>query len=284
LGSKFFNTPGNHIARIQGSEKAIVSNSVFESASTNGNALSIRGKTTTGAVPWSGYWTQHVVISNNIIDNSMRGGYALYAGPQSVGHAERVRDVIVEGNYIKGKSLYAANFQVAENLTVRNNILSSYYPYAIGLGLGGNSAGSPATNGAYIYNNTIYKPDTSVSFNFSAFSFSNAGLASNLQIKNNVIYGTGNTRDGAGNGSGATLFAQGGAVGVDGINFSYSGNTSNTDIPIVKPWVVATPSDALEFTPDGAYSAANQFDTFGSIWAFSYKPTGLNRTRGAIEP
>jgi hypothetical protein len=284
LGSKFSDSPATHVVRLQGTERAVVSNNLIELAGPTRNALSIRGKTTSGAVPWSNYWTQHVIVNNNVIDNSVRGGYALYVGPQSVGHAERVREVIVEGNYIKGKDLYAASFQVAENLTVRNNILSSYYAYTVGLGLGGNAAGSPATNGSYIYNNTIFKPDTSISSNFSAFSFSGAGLASNLQIKNNVIYGVGNTRDGAGNGSGATLFAQGGVLGIAGTHFVYNGNTSDADIPTVKPWTAVTPSDALDFAPNGVYSAANSYAGIGGVWDFSYKTVGTTRVRGGIEP
>lgn len=284
LGSKFSDSPATHVVRVQGTEKAVISNNLIERAGPTRNALSVRGKTTSGATPWSGLWTQYVLISNNIIDNSLRGGYALYAGPQSVGHAERVRDVIVEGNYVKAKDLYAADFQVAENLSVRNNVFSSYYAYAIGLGLGGNAAGSPVSNGVYIYNNTIYKPDVSATSSFSAFSFSNAGSASNVYIKNNAVYAVGNSRDGAGNGSGATLMAQGGIIGVAGVNFNLSGNTTDADISTIKPWAANAPASALDFAPSVAYAASYKYSSFGSIWDFSIKETPSVRVRGAIDP
>lgn len=284
LGSKFSDSPATHVVRLQGTERTVVANNLIELAGPTRNALTIRGKTTSGAVPWSGTWTQHVVVSNNIIDNSVRGGYALYAGPQSVGHAERVRDVIVESNYIKAKDLYAADFQVAENLTVRNNVFSSYYSYVIGLGLGGNAAGSPASNGLYIYNNTIYKPDVSLTSSFSAFSFSNAGNASNIQIKNNAIYAFGNLRDGAGNGSGATVMAQGGILGTAGTNFTFSGNTADSDIALIKPWTASAPTSAIDFAPSASYAASYKYPSFGSIWDFAIKETPTVRVRGAIDP
>lgn len=284
LGSKFSDSPTTHVIRLQGVEKSVISNNQIEMAGPSRNALTIRGKSTSSAFAWNGNWTQHVVVNNNIIDNSVRGGYALYVGPQSTGHAERIRDVIIEGNYIKSRELYAANFQVAENLSVRNNILSTYYAYAIGLGLGGNVAGSPATKGAYIYHNTIYKVDTSMTSNFSAFYLSSPGLASEVRLSNNIVYAVGNNRNGAGNGSGATLLAQGGVVGSDGTHFFTQGNTDDVDIAVSKPWTSINPTDPVHFKPDANYaSSGNTFSLDGGVWDFTYQDLSSSRLRGALE-
>jgi hypothetical protein len=257
LGSRFSDSPFTHVVRIQGTQNCIVSNNHIDLAGPTRNALSIRGKTTSnaavvnGVVPWNGLWTENVVISDNFLDNSVRGGFALYAGPQSVNHGERVRNVLIERNYVKGKEQYASDLSVAENLTVRNNIFSSYYNYTFGLGLGGNNAGSPPTTNAFIYNNIFYKPDISSTASMSAVSLSGVGSATGISLKNNLAYGLGNTRDGAGNGSKASFVSFIGGAGASGVNYTLGNNSTDLQINTIRPWSATSPVIAADFSPVG---------------------------------
>ncbi len=149
LGSRVSRIPGNHAMRIQGTANSVISNSQFDTPSTNGNALTIRGKTNAvlsgSIVPWNGTWTENVVVSDNFLDCSVQGGYTLYIGPQSAGHDERHRNIITERNRVVGGASYAAYFHVSENLTVRNNIFSSMYSYSMAINGQSNLAALPVT-------------------------------------------------------------------------------------------------------------------------------------------
>lgn len=281
LGSRFSRTPGNHGLRVQGTANSVISHNQFEAASTNGNALTIRGKTTTGATPWSGMWSENIVISNNVIDATQRGGYAFYAGPQSAGHAERLRNILFESNFVSGKTSLAANFAVAEGLSVRNNIFLSYASHAIGLGVGGNGAGSPPTTGLDFFNNSIYKPDTSVYNGFSAIMLDGISSAtSGVRVVNNLAYGPGNTRDGATNGTAATFLIAVG--GVEGVHFHLNKNSTDAQVHSVLPWSSPSVSNATTYAPVG-YALNGGADL--PIWTDYWGGYSLaRRSMGAISP
>ena len=258
LGSRFSRSPTTHCVRLQGTARTVVQHSQFDSAGGSRNALSIRGMGGTitdgnGYIVWSGEWSENIIVSDNIIDNSLisDGGYALYCGPQAIQHAERVRNVIVERNYIAGRGAQAANFQVVSGLVVRGNIFVTRIGTVIGLGLGGNVGGSPATTDARFMNNTIYKPDTSIVASFSPFFLSNPGLGSGLTIVNTLVYGPGNNRDGAGNGTQATFYVVGGVAGVEGTNFTLTNNSPEAQINTVKPWAANPPAVYADYVPNG---------------------------------
>ena len=286
LGSRFSRSPSTHVVRLQGTATTTISHSQFDSA--GGNALTIRGMAGSvddgnGHIMWTGEWTDGVVVSDCVIDNSLisDGGYALYCGPQAIGHAERLRNVLVERNYIAGKDAQSANFQVVSGLVVRGNLFSARYALAIGLGLGGNVAGSPATTGAYFMNNTIYKPDTAVTLSFSPFYFSDPGLGSGLLITNTLVYAPGNNRDGAGNGTQATFYVQGGTAGTDGVNFTLSSNSSDMQINTVKPWAAISPVAYADYVPNGYGKGSGAFVPMFSDF-FNTEITGT-RDMGAIK-
>lgn len=288
LGSRFSRSPSTHCVRLQGTANTVVQHSQFDSAGGARNALSIRGmggsvQDGNGYYMWSGEWSENILVSDNVIDNSFLSGtgYALYCGPQAIGHAERVRNVIVERNYIAGRDAQAANFQVVSGLVVRGNIFVTRNGTAIGLGLGGNVGGSPATTDAKFMNNTVYKPDTSVVNGFSVFYFSDAGLGSGLNIANTLVYAPNNTKDGAINGTQATLYVQGGTTGVDGTQFTLTNNSSNVQINTVKPWSVAVPSTYAEYMPNSyAVNSGTYVQMFTDF--FNNEITGT-RDMGAIQ-
>lgn len=288
MGCRFSRSPATHVVRLQGTARTFISNNVFESAGGERNALTIRGMAGTvydgnGYVIWSGKWTENVVVSDNIIDNSqvVNGGYAFYCGPQAIGHAERCRNVIFERNFCAGKAAQAANFQVVSGLVVRGNIFSSSYASTVGLGLGGNVAGSPATTSAYFWNNTFYKPDTAATSSYSPFFLSNAGLGSGLELVNNIMYGAGNNRDGSGNGTAATQYVQGGTAGDPGVNFTLTNNSTDAQINSTRPWAVTTPTTYASYAVSAYGVDAGVFVPMFSDF-FNYEITGT-RDMGAIQ-
>lgn len=273
LGCNVYDSPITHVARIQGAQSFVISHSRFAKAgSAQRNALSIREWTTTG-FDNGGQSTNNGYVSCNIVDNSERGGYALYAGPQSINHIGWVQDTIFERNYCSGKDLYPANFAIASGGVVRFNIFVTRYSYAIGLGLGGNAAGSPVTTSLDIYNNTAYKPDVLLSTHFSFVSFTDAGLASNVRLSNNLIYAPGNTSDGATNGTEATFLTNGGTPGVLNTNYFLANNSNDTQINTVKPWAAAIPVTYAEFAANG-YGVNGGVQTAGLIDFFGDAITG----------
>lgn len=270
LGTNSYDSPITHVARVQGVKSCVISHSRFAKAGPTRNALSVREWTTTG-FDHGGQSTHDVYLSCNIVDNSERGGYALYCGPQSVGHSGYLENLIAERNYCVGTDLYPANFAVANFASVRHNILRTRYSYAIGLGLGGNAAGSPPSVGVWVYNNTAYKPDVALSTHFSFVSFTDAGLASDVRISNNLIYAPGNTSDGATNGTQATLLTNGGtSPGVENTNYFLAANSSTAQINSVRPWASTTPTAYADYTPSvygvsGGADVGSRIDFFGDL-------------------
>ena len=169
LGSYIHDVTHDHGFRAQGCRYSVFSNSTF--IRSDGTSLTIRGNTTgTQATPWNGLWTEKIVVSDcSFGPTTSTTGYAFYCGPQSVGHAERCRDLIFERNICTNGPLYAAEFALASGMCVRNNIFTTQYTYAVNISMPGNSAGSPAMNGGQFYNNTMYKIDTSLSTYFALF-------------------------------------------------------------------------------------------------------------------
>ena len=283
MGCLITNIPGNHGFRVQGSRYSTISYSEF--SNTNGISLTVRGntdvslaKTVNGvfSVPWDHVWTEQVVVSDNTIGQSSGGSYAFYSGPQSVNHAERVRDMVFERNFVTNDQLEPVDFHVASGVVVRNNIMVTRYNFILGIDMTENTAGSPAMDSMYVYNNDFYKIDTSRNKAFSATVPYNAGnVGSGLLIINNIAYGAGNVMDGSTNGSQASFIGvTAGNLGrnpSDG-NYYISSNSTDTQVNSVNPWVGTMVGGVLTWQyfqlllnsyPVSAGSAIPVWDDFG---------------------
>ena len=250
LGVKITNIPGNHGFRVQGTRYSVISNSEF--SNTDGISLTVRGNTDASLtytspadgllyVPWDHVWAEKIVVSDNSIGKSSGSAYAFYAGPQSVGHAERLRDMVFERNYVSNDVLEAANFAVASGLVVRNNIMLTRYDFALGVGMSGNRAGTPVMDSMYVYNNDFYKVDTTLRPAFSGIVFNNTGnVGTGLVVENNIAYGAGNRMDGATNGSQASfsVATSAGLLGssLGGGNYYMSNNSTDAQVNTSMPW------------------------------------------------
>ncbi len=73
--------------------------------------------------------------------------------------------------------------------------------------------------------------------------------SSGIVIKNNLAYGSGNTKDGATNGSAATFIVASNAT--NGINYIISSNSTNAQTHAINPFVATSPVSVLNFTPIG---------------------------------
>lgn len=202
-GSKMSNSATTHVARVQGASKAFISNSQFDSPSSIRHALTIRGKAKVPLSDWTGTWTENVVVSDSLIDGGSASSFALYVTPQNSSSAERLRDILIERNVIRARTATPAVMHVAKNLYFKNNLVIGYADFSLALA-GGNSAGSPDPSGAYVYNNTFYKPNALTTPNYSSISLS--GPMDNIFIKNNIGYGIGNSKNGSQSENNSTFF------------------------------------------------------------------------------
>jgi len=248
LGSRF--TGGrDHGIRIGGTATSVLSNLRIDGGRTGSHTITIRGK---GDVPtpWNGLWTEHVVVSDNAMEGVVDGIAALALKPTNADFAERLRRVIVERNRIDAPNSEAIFAQVSEELTIRNNILTTGYGIAISIGAVSN-VGSPLPSSGWVYNNTIYKSNIIYSTSFSS-AFLVSGVTG-YDIKNNIAYAPGSTSP--------TMF---GGSGVEGVNYTQSNNSSNAQILSTLPFVNATPVVATDFAPAG-------YAVNGGAWVPVYK-------------
>lgn len=207
LGSRVSRVGGEHGVRLQGAEKAIVSNSQLDTAARN--VLTIRGNSNDlNLGNWNGFWTENVVVSDCIIDNSSSSGLfaVMHAGPMNVQSAERLRNVLIERNIIKGKSFAPVEINVSEAVTLRNNLIIATGFYS-GIVLGNGSSVTPPPSGSYIYDNSIYKPDASMVDKWSAILLTGSASrhATGTVVKNNLSYAPGNNKTGGWDGNAASF-------------------------------------------------------------------------------
>jgi hypothetical protein len=250
LGSRVYGSR-DHSARLQGTAKTVISNNLIEQGSPTSHLLTVRGKSN-DAEPgtWNGLWTENVVISDNLI-NGMTGSISAVAlKPVNYQGAERLRSMIFERNRVMAMNTEAIFAQVSEALTIRNNILTTGYGFAISIGAG-SDVGSPPPTSGWIYNNTVYKGNTTYGTSFGAI-YTVTGVTGYV-IQNNLAYAPGNTSP--------TMFL---GTGVEGVAYTQSNNSSNAQILSSLPFVNATPVVAADFAPAG-------YAVNGGAWVPVYK-------------
>lgn len=242
----------DHVCRVQGTAITAISYNNFERPSVlSGCALTVRGKANDSNVDlWNGLWTEWVCISDNYCTtSSVRGGDALAVKPQAVGHAERLRHIIIERNVLTSEDSPTLETLVSHNLTIRNNIIISRYSYGISFGYGSVSTDIvPPPDSIWVYNNTIYKPDTVYINGFSAVVLTNTTEITGLVIKNNLSYSPADTRDGYTNGIAPSFFSSNTAT--EGVHYTLSGNSTNIQVKTINPFVTSNPDNLFTTSSD----------------------------------
>lgn len=252
----------DHTCRVQGTAKSAISYNFFERPSVgSGCALTVRGKANDANVDlWNGLWTEKVVVSSNYCTTSAaRGGNALAIKPQAVGHAERLRDILVEGNVLTSEDSTPFVSEVSHRLTIRGNIIISRFNFGMDFGYASTATDVvPPPDSIWIYNNTFYKPDTVFINGFSAVAITNTTEITGMVIKNNVAYAPNDTRDGYTNGTAPKFFSTNTAV--EGVNYTLGVNSSDAQVKATLPFTTAAPVNYLvnsvqavpsQFTPTG---------------------------------
>ncbi len=285
LGSRFSRMPGGHGVRIQGTAKSVVSNCQIDSPKATSHVLTIRGKSNqpNPRGDWNGYWTEQVVVSDNVIDGSMGSIDALHLGPQAVDHGERLRDVIIERNIIKSNTSKAVYLEIANGATFRNNAVVTLGHY---LGLeaaSANNVGSPSPSSTYIYNNTFYKPNASTFNGYSPVHLYHSGSGARISgvvLRNNLAYAPGNTRDGTWSGSGATFLATSGGV----TGYTMANNSSDAQVNGAAPGFSLSPVSYADWKIPGSSYAAGS-GVAAPVWDDFLQASRVGiRSMGAILP
>lgn len=276
VGTAVDNVWTGHCVRIHPITHLAVHNSTIRKARRgygggNGHALTIRGPENSST--WGGVWTEKILVRENVIGDTDEGIEPLQIAPENTGIATRQRNVIVESNFIRCKGNSAIITEVCSGLTIRSNIIytsGSTYPIHLSYQ---NAVGTPAPSDTRIYNNTFYKPDSSLSAGFSAMLLA-TGTSGTL-VKNNLAYAPTATADAYGSGSGPTLIAGSGT-------YTASNNSTASNIKNDKPWAATAPTADVDFTPSGSYAVNGGTDVPVIKDYFNATITGT-REIGAIQ-
>lgn len=259
MGNLLARSVGSHITRLQGTSYSVVTNNDYVGASSFAHhALTIRGKSNTGnTLAWSGLWSQNNVVADNYFDCSLGSQYTCQGAPQATGQDERLKDLIIERNHVVSSNSACMHFAVS-GLTVRNNILTTQYSFALELAFNHSAfVGYPPTHDNFVYNNTLVKRDTTISTAFSAMSLTGAGM-SNMVMRNNLSYAPGCDKDGATNGTSPEFLTLG--AGVAGGDYTLgTTNSTASQIKLTNPFGVSMPVTATQYAPTGYAVDAGEF-------------------------
>lgn len=156
--------PMTHVVRIPYTYKAVISNNDLKHAGDTRHALKIHAPTwgsgvLASAADLGAGYTQYVLVSDNYVD-SPASDWQFAIGPQNNTSDERVKDVITERNYhVPGPSVQVCQILMADNATVRNNVMNmSGGPDCQAINFGQRGI-EPVHAGGFAYNNTAYTPD-----------------------------------------------------------------------------------------------------------------------------
>jgi hypothetical protein len=213
----------------------------------------------------SGY-TEHIVISDNRIENGPGAAWAVVVGPKNTASEERVRDVIAERNRFVGaahsgdQNMFVVQDSVKET-TARNNICDMSAATGIvscfSAGKSGSTSLGTPPDRYRIYNNTAYSGSTA-GFRFMEIKAFPPVFAppTNVTLQNNLLY--------APSASYTRLVwtTCPGALCPEQLN-----NSTDAQIKKVSPVFAATPPVSVaDYTP-GAGSYAISFGAPVPVWS-----------------
>ena len=248
----------DHGIRLQGTANSVISNIQVDGGRLSSHVCTIRGKSN-DAVPatWNGLWTENVVVSDSLFDGSTGSIAALACKPVNPQAAERLRRVIVERNRIQALNSECFIAQVVDELTFRNNLCTTYSVLAIEIRYKADAGPvyrSPSPLRGFVYNNTVYKPDTSQAAGHAFIQF-DPDVTGPYLLTNNICYTPGST----------------GVAFINPANLTTPTNytiTTCTTVPQMtanRPWAAVSPVAAVDFTPSASYAVD------GGTWVPIYK-------------
>jgi hypothetical protein len=181
-------TGGSHVIRSEFMQKGVIAhNRIANPGGTQHNIklhASEWSKTDIRNPSGTGTYSELVVISDNDLIGS--SAYMMSLGPQSNAYDERVRDLIVERNWVTMNSSGVTGIESsAVNVDIRNNLVnftnSTYNTSGINVGRRGIE---PSPTNVRIYNNTLYRSDS----NGDAPACIKFGTTISATVMNNLCY------------------------------------------------------------------------------------------------
>lgn len=164
IGSRIWDTTAaQHCIRSQGTVKVVVSNNTIGLPANAKTCVAIRGRSTEAdKTVWSGVWVEHVVVSDNKITGREGSGVMVQFAPKDNGDNSKVRDCILERNYIDaGGAVGPAPLSTEgiTGITVRNNlVLAAINPYSV-FEVQYRNMYTEEPQQTWFYNNTICAPN-----------------------------------------------------------------------------------------------------------------------------
>jgi hypothetical protein len=157
------NGGGEHVMRFPLLQKAVIANNTLANPAPTKEIIKLHQANSYGSpTVWSGTYTEQVIIADNhsLPSTILEVPWLFNIAPQNDSFDERLRDIIIERNWMQaGTSTYVA-IQVATTgtTTIRNNIINTTNgPYQWGISITKyGPATAPAPNDVRVYNNTIY--------------------------------------------------------------------------------------------------------------------------------
>lgn len=250
LGSRITGS-NDHGIRAQGTALSVISNCDVDGTRSGSHPITVRGVPVSVPSVWEGRWTENVVVSDNYVNDSVGGSLAgITCKPVNAQNYEVLRNVLVERNRIAMQQSEGIFAQVVTGFAARNNLITT--GYGIGIGTGAvTDVGAPLPSEGFIYNNTLYKGNTTYSTSFGAVEM-RSGMTGQV-VKNNLAYAPGSTSP--------TMFM---GTGVEGVAYTQSNNSSPAQILSTLPFVSASPVVAADFAPAG-------YAVDGGAWVPVYK-------------
>lgn len=186
MGNTFDNVNGGeHVIRTPYVGGGVISNNYLARPDAPKHCLKLHGPDTSVGGVIGGLYTENVVIS----DNTFKGGFSVQIiaiQPQNTAVDERLRNIIIERNFIKIESSVGITARgPVSSLTIRNNILDSSLlssGYQIGFEVWDDGVG-PAIDNVYFYSNTMYGSGTGT---FKMFDY--GPDITTIECKNNIGY------------------------------------------------------------------------------------------------
>jgi PKD repeat protein len=124
LGNTYDDTrEAEHVMRLPHLDRAVLSHNDLRRPATTKHVVKMHGPPMDSPGVGQGEYTQKVLFSHNTLqgDNT---AWTLATGPEDNHTDQRVRDVLLEGNYfLSGVGTQVAMYLAGESMTVRNNLI-----------------------------------------------------------------------------------------------------------------------------------------------------------------
>lgn len=269
-------TQAEHVVRIQFADRAAIQSNNLRLPACTKTALTVRA-VTQGSATVTTYTTQKMVISDNLLEAG-QSQIPFQIEPSASSQDQRLRDIIVDGNLVRGSGGSAqVGLQVsADEVTIRNNVFDLTGAFTYTCTILRQSGAEPAHSELRVYNNTCFTSD--VTGNPLRIVQAQTG-ASNITIANNLGY--------APSAGASQVVLNLGATGITGGSGTF-GNSMDAQIQGTSPNFVGglSPSNASDFalnSPSYAINNGVSVPVFTDIFRTVLRPQGAAFDTGAAE-